>query len=309
MRMQDQTITLTFKKLMDFSDLPKDWGVTTISFDWDFQPLLLIEEGKPPRPDNPNNHDALMAWLNAEPKAHHVLCWSGTKQSQITFEDSRRIVTAHVQRYEDGWLLGDARGGYAAVHDRFGKKTGKIFDLGDGSEDLQTTPIGNIWVSYFDEGVFGLGIGNAGLICFDSTGKSVFKYSDLVETHQAPYIADCYALNVISDHEVWLCYYADFPLVCLRRFELQLPPKKLGPTRSFAISNGAAICSRAYVTGELFKQSLAGDQNRIPVRPVDELGQTIPPPFTAAARGSRMCLRTDTSIYLSLEGTATGADF
>jgi hypothetical protein len=26
-------------------------------------------------------------------------------------------------------------------------------------------------------------------------------------------IADCYALNVVSDSEVWACYYTDFPLV------------------------------------------------------------------------------------------------
>jgi len=71
--MQDQTITLTFKKLMDFSDLPKEWGVTTISFDWDFQPLLLVEEGKPPRPQALNDMDAMIPWLNAKPTAHHAL--------------------------------------------------------------------------------------------------------------------------------------------------------------------------------------------------------------------------------------------
>jgi hypothetical protein len=299
MRMQDQTITLTFKKLMEFSDLPKDWGVTTISFDWNFQPLLLVEEGKPPRPKALNDMDAMIPWLNAKPTAHHALYWEGSHRMQITFEDSRSLVTTHLQRYEDGWLLGDARGGYTAFHHASGKLTNRIFDLGDGSQDLQTTANGQIWVSYFDEGVFGLGIGRAGLICFDSSGTPVFRYSDLAESQQLAFIDDCYALNVISDDEVWLCYYSDFPLVCLRGFELQLPPKKLGPTRSFAISNGAAICSKAYVPGELFKQSLAGDQSRTAVFPADEAGKIIPPPFTAAARGRRMCLRTDTSVYLS----------
>jgi hypothetical protein len=291
--------TLRFKKLIDFSELPHGWRVTGVSFDWDFEPLLLIEEGKPPRPDNLHNIDAAIAWLNVEPKAHHVLCWTGDKQSQITFEDSKRTITAHVQRYQDGWLLGEARGGYTAVHNSTGKLAGKIFDLGDASEDLQTTASGQIWVSYFDEGVYGAGIGAAGLICFDSTGTPVFKYSDLAQTGKVPFIDDCYALNVISEDEVWLCYYADFPLVCLRGFELQYPTKKLGPTRSLAITNGMAICSTAYAPGQLLRQSLTDADDDTALSPVDERGNIIVPPFSATARGSRLCLRTESSVYLS----------
>jgi hypothetical protein len=151
----------------------------------------------------------------------------------------------------------------------------------------------------FDEGVYGAGIGAAGLICFDSTGTPVFKYSDLAQTGKVPFIDDCYALNVISEDEVWLCYYADFPLVCLRGFELQYPTKKLGPTRSLAITNGMAICSTAYAPGQLLRQSLTDADDDTALSPVDERGNIIVPPFSATARGSRLCLRTESSVYLS----------
>lgn len=292
--------TLTFKKLIDFSDLPKKWEVTSVSFDWDSEPLLLIEEGKPPRPDPRKSIEAYVSWVNTHPTAHHVLCWDGNKRTQVTFEDSRRAITAHVQRFEDGWLLGEARGGYTAVHDASGRFTRKVLDLGDASEDLQTTAKGHIWVSYFDEGVFGSGIGASGLICFDSTGTPVFKYSDLAENHQVPYIDDCYALNVINDDEVWLCYYADFPLVCLREFKLAFPPTKLEPIDTFAIADGVAVCSKAYTAGELFRKSLVGNREHTHVVPVDERGNTIKPPFEASTRGSKMCLKTDTNIYVSV---------
>src|SRR3954465_10205149 len=124
--MQGEPTTLRFKKLIDLSELPQDWNVSSVSFDWDSEPLLLIEEGKPPRPDPRKNIETYVSWVNANPAAHHVLHWDGGKRRQVTFEDSRRTTTAHVQRFEDGWLLGEARGGYTAVHDASGKFTARL---------------------------------------------------------------------------------------------------------------------------------------------------------------------------------------
>ncbi len=91
----------------------------------------------------------------------------------------------------------------------------RSFHAGDGIQEVQTTNDGRIWVSYFDEGVFGsTKLGRSGLVCLDNRGRCTFDYETLVGD-DVPSIADCYALNVCSDREVWLCYYTDFPLVRL----------------------------------------------------------------------------------------------
>src|SRR5262249_13826161 len=85
--------------------------------------------------------------------------------------------------------------------------------LGDGIEDVYVDALGRIWVSYFDEGVFGnFGwggnrgpnpIGAAGLVCFSETGEKIWEYGG------NDGIADCYALNV-CDTEATIFFYSDF---------------------------------------------------------------------------------------------------
>jgi hypothetical protein len=96
-------------------------------------------------------------------------------------------------------------------------ENGKVlrrFVLGDGINSIQTTEEGMIWVSYFDEGVFGnfgwnQPMGASGLICFDSTGHVLWEFKPPAGFDT---ICDCYALNV-AKNAVWACYYTDFPLV------------------------------------------------------------------------------------------------
>ena len=92
------------------------------------------------------------------------------------------------------------------------------FLLGDGIQDVQTTADDLIWVSYFDEGIFGnfgwtRPIGIPGLIKFDQSGNRVYEFepSDGLDS-----MADCYALNVTLSDETWCYYYVDFPLVRIR---------------------------------------------------------------------------------------------
>lgn len=85
----------------------------------------------------------------------------------------------------------------------------KAFTLGDGIQDVQVSKAGEIWVSYFDEGVFGnfgwtSPIGASGLVRFDDTGKVMWEFT-------AGEIADCYALNVFADR-AWAYYYTSFEL-------------------------------------------------------------------------------------------------
>lgn len=126
----------------------------------------------------------------------------------------------HVQPLRDGrWLLvrgraANARDRNARVYEADGTP-GPAFHAGDGVEDVQATERGRVWVSYFDEGVFGdTPLGRAGLVCLAADGRPAFRLTDLGDPVLQS-MADCYALNVCSDREAWLCFYTEFPLVRL----------------------------------------------------------------------------------------------
>jgi hypothetical protein len=91
--------------------------------------------------------------------------------------------------------------------------------LGDGIEHVLTTPIGRIWVGYFDEGVYGnygwgdlsspAPIGACGLVRFSTELQLEWEYP--VDSRWGS-ISDCYALNVDGE-DAWACYYTGFPVV------------------------------------------------------------------------------------------------
>jgi len=74
--------------------------------------------------------------------------------------------------------------------------------------------LGQIWVSYFDEGLFGnygwrTPIGRSGLCCFTNSGQRIWEYES---PSGFDGICDCYALNVSRDG-VWAYYYSEVPIV------------------------------------------------------------------------------------------------
>jgi hypothetical protein len=292
---------LKFTKRLDFSVLPKDWNVSRVAVDWNGSPLVLVEEGKPPYLSTSTSMDARIAWLNTPPKAHHLIYWDGSSRRTVRFEKSTGILTLHVQPFGEGWLLGEARGGRAGVYDGAGRPVGTL-DLGDASNDVQTTSKGDIWVSYFDEGVFGGGIGGHGVVCFDSAARPIFKYSEFAEQNQLPFIADCYAMNVVNDEEVWLSYYTDFPLVSVRNFRLGHISKEFGcMDRAFALLGETVVFPKCYTRSEgksqLLRRVLLDSGQSETLEAVDEAGVFIDGLFTAAARGPHFYLYTETALY------------
>ncbi|WP_420213141.1 hypothetical protein ACN8ZM_33450 [Burkholderia aenigmatica] len=100
---------------------------------------------------------------------------------------------------------------------RDGTPCGAIL-LGDGIEAVQATAAGDIWTSYFDEGVYGnLGwdspVGAPGLIAWSRAGEQ--RYAFVPSPGFGP-IDCCYALNVPSDRDAWVYYYNTFALVRVR---------------------------------------------------------------------------------------------
>lgn len=126
--------------------------------------------------------------------------------------------------------------------------------LGDGIQAVQATAAGAIWTSYFDEGVFGnFGwqepVGASGLIAWDATGRKRYEFRPPAGLDA---ICDCYALNVASDDDVWLCYYTEFPLVRLHRQQVAGVWKvPVAGSHAFAVAGEYALFQGGY-----------GDHNR-----------------------------------------------
>jgi hypothetical protein len=297
-------------KRLDFSSFPSDWQLTSVSVDWQGEPLVLFGEGKPPRPDRDADIDTIVKWMNSPSKRHHLLYWHQGTVSEVSFENPMGLVTTtHIQPFEDGWLLAEGRGGLAQICDKTGHPV-RTLDLGDASEHVQTTPEGHIWVGYFDEGVYGRGIGSEGLVCFDSNGTPVFKYIEFARQHDLPSISDCYTLNV-SGLAVWLSYYTDFPLVCLKDFKLERLWRSFGANLAVAVRGERLIFFPAYKKPYLATRTLENPDTTI-WELADADGRFLsklaggPPettrtgwyvPFQVAARHGRVYVYDETALH------------
>lgn len=94
------------------------------------------------------------------------------------------------------------------------KRTGTI---GDGIEHMLVDDTGELWVGYFDEGIFGnFGWGNpgpeplgsAGIVRWSTSFEKRWEYQPVDDY----WLADCYVLNIDRDR-AWACPYTDFPIV------------------------------------------------------------------------------------------------
>jgi hypothetical protein len=205
---------------------------------------------------------------------------------------------------ESDWLL--VRGRADGNSDRNAHVYGpdgtclRSFHAGDGIEDIQATEDGRIWVSYFDEGVFGNTVlGQTGLACLDSSGRANFRFNELASAGAVPDIADCYALNVCSNREAWLYYYTDFPLVRLVDGQVAELWAGIGVkgSHAFAVSGRHALFAGGYNKRDrLFLVDLATSEVRERI-PVDEAGEPIEG-FAAFGRGSRLWLQSGNAVFV-----------
>jgi hypothetical protein len=127
-------------------------------------------------------------------------------------------------RFPDGrWLVANARADQepqGRILTAEGAEISRV-RLGDGIQHLKIDDLVQIWVGWFDEGVFGNDgwsvpghewpPSSYGLAAFDDGGKLVAH----AEGGPTNGIADCYALNVVGD-TAWACTYTDFPILGCR---------------------------------------------------------------------------------------------
>jgi hypothetical protein len=294
---------------LDFSTLPKDWGLVGLSVDWQGEPLLLFERGRAEKPKLGMTAEEISnsPWNVLPVHSHHLLHWNGSGFDETVFHVPEMGYLYHAQPFGDGWLLGEARGGNAQFFDRTGNRVLHKLDLGDASEHIQTTETGQIWVAYFDEGVFGNGIGGEGLVCFDFKGQALFKYAEFANKLNLPAIDDCYTLNIDCDNNVWICYYSDFPLVCLKDFELAGIWHEWGPTSGLAVRGEMVLRFPAYRENHLLTRTFTDPKETIwelvtpEGKPLALLANkhedTYRTRFKCRARGGRLYIWNDSMLY------------
>lgn len=123
------------------------------------------------------------------------------------------------------------------------------FCIGDGVQDIQTNEKSEIWVSYFDEGIFGNygwenPIGKNGLNCFDINGALIYQYTS--PSYELS-ISDCYALNVVGNNQVWIYFYTDFPLLKITNNKIENSWKlPIEGSNSFAVKDSKILMSKGY---------------------------------------------------------------
>ncbi|BDI34308.1 hypothetical protein CCAX7_63590 [Capsulimonas corticalis] len=137
----------------------------------------------------------------------------------------------------------------AALYDSQGRLV-RRWVFGDGIQDVQVSRDQRIWVSYFDEGIFGnrgwnTPLGSTGLQCFDTEGETLWRFEPPAGFDQ---ICDCYAMNV-ADDGVWACYYTDFPIVHIsKNLETQGWSNNIDGARAIAVTRRKALLWGGYST-------------------------------------------------------------
>ncbi|MET7706438.1 hypothetical protein [Micromonospora sp. NPDC005413] len=181
--------------------------------------------------------------------------------------------------------------------------------LGDGIEHVLTTTSGEVWVGYFDEGVYGnygWGGGNApppigdrGLIRFSPELRPVWRFPSHVDGTMGA-ISDCYALNV-TDDAVWTCYYTDFPIVRVRGGEVTGWRNSIDGARALAVSGTRIGLLGGY--GPNKDRLVVGELDSDALRVADEYGLVLPDGgplptrVTAVGRGPVLHLVTNEHWY------------
>jgi len=245
------------------------------------------------------------------PQRYRVLILrDGDLELDLAISDERFNIH-EIQPLGNDLLLACSRSAYRGEHDfdlnaRVYSRDGiflREFLLGDGIATIQTTRRGEIWTSYFDEGVFGnhgwhAPVGAAGLVAWNASGEKTYEY-DAVGPVDA--IDDCYALNVTGDEDVWCYYYSKFPLVHLHEKRIVAAwnvPVRGSP--AFAIANEHALFACGYSQADCFqlvrlatngRSSLIGEFSLIgddgdPVKTVRAIG-----------RGTKLYVLSDTVLY------------
>ncbi|RYG71251.1 hypothetical protein EON80_05505 [bacterium] len=177
----------------------------------------------------------------------------------------------------------------------------RSWHAGDGVLDVQTFQSDQIWVSFFDEGVFSGGLGSQGLVCFDAQGQRNFGFRDCPRGEfEIQEIIDCYALNVTSSRDTWLCYYTDFPVVHLQEKRLHQvfrPAPEMIGCHAFAVKGSFLLFVGGYHhRGQIFWRDET-KQMQFELEVIDENGEPLVWKY-ARGRGADLFLFDGAKVWM-----------
>ncbi len=171
------------------------------------------------------------------------------------------ITFPYVDLFSDGGcVLVGARSSWRSKNDfdlngaliERGAKTAKRVCFGGGIKDVGIDGTDRIWISYFDEGVFGnfgwshpgpTGLGAGGINCFDRTGDLLWQHNREDTTE---HIDDCYAMNV-SLLGVWFYFYTAFKVARVAEdFSVEYYDTPISGSESFVTDGHRFVFSSQY---------------------------------------------------------------
>jgi hypothetical protein len=183
--------------------------------------------------------------------------------------------------------------------------------VGDGVAYVLSTPKGDFWVGYSDEGVYGnygwggLGptpIGTCGIARFNSLLVPVWQYSG---AEQWGAVDDCEALNVVGE-DAWACYYSDSPVVCIAAGAVRGWKNAVGGARALLVHQDRAALVGGYGKDhDRYLEGVLGKERFEPTtssRVVLPDGEPLPCAAQLVGRGSELQAFFDNTWYkLNLE--------
>src|SRR6185312_8401501 len=252
------------------------------------------------------------------PQSYRVVGLDGPEAHlDVTIEEARFNVH-DVQPLRDDILLVCARSAYRGPQDF--DLNGHVFDrqghalrsflLGDGIQTVQATSAGTIWMSFFDEGVFGNRgtrhpIGASGLVAWSGSGECLYEFMPPAGVEG---MVDCYALNVESNNIAWCYYYTAFPLVRIRNLKADASWRvPIRGSSAFAISASHALFSGGYGQRALCTLLQMKDDGRVGLVHELELRMedgTLLEHEGVVGRGDALWLRCGANIYRLTIGEA-----
>lgn len=191
------------EEVYDLSEELKDYEIINFSISFDKEVCLLALY-------NNNYYSAL--------NTYKIIIINHNFSIKIILENIKSFFHYIEKLPNEEILLVNARSNYYG-RDEY-KKNAKVYDynvnfkrefhLGDSIQNISANKTSEIWVSYFDESISWRydNLDSAGVACFDKEGNITYLYND-------NFILDCYAMNLVSNNELWFYYYNDFNLICL----------------------------------------------------------------------------------------------
>lgn len=86
----------------------------------------------------------------------------------------------------------------------------KKIEVGSNFSLVQVSPNGQIWLGFTEEGSSHqkVHLASAILACINQEGTVLYRLDQDPNCRQNDLLVDCYTLNVLSDKEVWACFYS-----------------------------------------------------------------------------------------------------